>query len=51
MTAERNKILIKNENFVANNTVLESELTVIKKEILKEKKAYEDLIKLNLTQE
>lgn len=51
MTAERNKLQLKNENFVANNTVLESELIVIKKEILKEKKAFEDLTRQNLNQE
>ena len=38
-----NKALVKNETLIENNTVLEAELTVIKKEILKEKRAQEDL--------
>ena len=38
-----NKLQVKNESLVQNNTVLEAELTVIKKEILKEKRIQEEL--------
>ena len=46
-----NKLQVKNETLVQNNTVLEAELTVIKKEILKEKRLQEELRAQNQNQE
>ena len=46
-----NKLQVKNETLVQNNTVLEAELTVIKKEILKEKRLQEELRNQNATQD
>ena len=43
MAAERNKLRDKLEKTEAHNTVINSELTVIKKEILKEKMIQQDL--------
>ena len=43
VSAERNKLLGKLEKTDANNAVLEAEITVIKKEILREKKIQQDL--------
>lgn len=45
--AQRDKLLIKNENLRGQNQVYDSELTVIKKEILKERQLQSELTKLN----
>ena len=43
MMVERGKMQNKIEDLQANNSVMDSELTVIKKEILKEKHLQEDI--------
>ena len=43
MMVERGKMQNRIEDLQANNTVMDSELTVIKKEILKEKHLQEDI--------